>query len=110
MSIDQNLILDAKGDSNAVFVFVAPTAFNTSAAITVFLQNGAQASNIARSNPFARCGDAWSIGCSSFLTLTNNLSKDPGVQFKLRALSIIECTKWFPQTLFGLVAVRFAEA
>ena len=46
MSIDSNLILDAKGDPNAIFVFETPVALNTTAAITVFLQNGAQASNI----------------------------------------------------------------
>jgi hypothetical protein len=46
MSIDSNLILDAKGDPNAIFVFETPVALNTTAGITVFLQNGAQASNI----------------------------------------------------------------
>ena len=63
MSIDQNLILDAKGDSNAIFVFVAPTAFNTSAAITVFLQNGAQASNIY-----------WVVGAALTLGASTNIS------------------------------------
>jgi len=63
MSIDQNLILDAKGDSNAIFVFVAPTAFNTSAAITVFLQNGAQASNIY-----------WVVGAGLTLGASTNIS------------------------------------
>jgi len=63
MSIDQNLILDAKGNSNAVFVFVAPTAFNTSAAITVFLQNGAQASNIY-----------WVVGAGLTLGASTNIS------------------------------------
>ena len=46
MSVDGNLILDAQGNTNAVFVFIAPTAFNTSAGVTVSLINGAQASNI----------------------------------------------------------------
>ncbi len=46
MSVDGNLILDAQGNANAVFVFIAPTAFNTSAGVTVSLINGAQASNI----------------------------------------------------------------
>jgi len=63
MSIDQNLILDAKGDSNAIFVFVAPTSFNTSAAITVFLQNGAQASNIY-----------WVVGAGLTLGASTNIS------------------------------------
>lgn len=63
MSIDQNLILDAKGDSNAVFVFIAPTAFNTSAAITVFLKNGAQASNIY-----------WVVGAGLTMGASTNIS------------------------------------
>ncbi len=63
MSVDQNLILDAKGDANATFVFVAPTAFNTSAAITVFLQNGAQASNIY-----------WVVGAGMTLGASTNIS------------------------------------
>jgi hypothetical protein len=46
MSVDGNLTLDARGDPNAIFVFETPTAFNTSAGVTVFLTNGAQASNI----------------------------------------------------------------
>jgi hypothetical protein len=63
MSIDSDLILDAKGDSNAVFVFVAPTAFNTSAAITVFLKNGAQASNIY-----------WLVGAGLTMGASTNIS------------------------------------
>ena len=46
MSVDENLTLDANGDSNAIFVFETPTALNTTAGINVFLKNGAQASNI----------------------------------------------------------------
>lgn len=63
MSVDQNLILDARGDANATFVFVAPTAFNTSAAITVFLQNGAKASNIY-----------WVVGAGMTLGASTNIS------------------------------------
>ena len=63
MSVNQDLILDAKGDPNAIFVFIAPTAFNTSAAITGFLQNGAQAANIY-----------WVVGAALTLGASTNIS------------------------------------
>ena len=46
MSVDGNLTLDARGDPNAIFVFETPSALNTTSGVTVFLTNGAKASNI----------------------------------------------------------------
>ncbi|NQW30227.1 MAG: DUF3494 domain-containing protein [Ignavibacteria bacterium] len=44
--LDGNLILDAKGNSSAVFIFKFTGAFSTAAAASVDLVNGAQACNV----------------------------------------------------------------
>ena len=63
VSANLSLADSATGDSNAIFVFVAPTALNTSAAITVFLQNDAQAANIY-----------WVVGAALTLGASTNIS------------------------------------
>ena len=45
-TLSLNLILDAKGDANAVFIFKIQGAFASSAAAKVILKNGAKACNV----------------------------------------------------------------
>ncbi|TLP80291.1 ice-binding family protein [Maribacter sp. ACAM166] len=46
LSLSGTIYLDAEGDSDAIFVFKTPGAFNTAASVEVVLQNNASASNI----------------------------------------------------------------
>jgi len=63
LAITGALTLDARGDSSAVFIFQTDAAFNTAAASTVILTNGAQASNV-----FWIVTGAAGTGADSFLS------------------------------------------
>ena len=57
-----NLILDAKGDPNAVFIFQMATTFTTAAGQQIVLANGAQAFNV-----FLQVGTSATLGASSVI-------------------------------------------
>jgi len=86
--LDHSLILDAKGDANAVFIFqVEGGTFSTTSASEVVLRNGALACNI-----FWKIEGAVSMGTSTIMkgnVIANNAALDmsSGVNLEGRALS-----------------------
>ena len=86
-SLDHALILDAKGDGNAVFVFQIQGAFSTTAASEVVLLNGAMACNV-----FWKVEGMVSMAASTVMkgnVVANNAAIDmsSGVMLEGRALS-----------------------
>lgn len=65
MAVTGNVVLDAKGDPDAYFIFYTPAALNTTASITVTLKCGAQAKNV-----FWVAGGAITTGASDVLVGT----------------------------------------
>ncbi|MEV6876677.1 ice-binding family protein [Amycolatopsis sp. NPDC051128] len=63
LALTGTLTLDAEGDPNAVFIFQTDAAFNTAAASTVTLTNGAQPANV-----FWVVTGAAGTGANSFLS------------------------------------------
>lgn len=87
-SLVTNLILDAQGDPNAVFIFKVGAAFTTAASSTITLINGAQACNV-----FWKAGGAISMAASTSMkgTLIANGAVDigDGGSVEGRMLSIV---------------------
>ena len=87
-SLEANLILDAQGDPNAVFIFRIGAAFTTAASSTVTLTNGALACNV-----FWKAGGAISMAASTSMkgTLIANGAVDigDGGSVEGRMLSIV---------------------
>jgi hypothetical protein len=86
LAITGTVTLDAQGDPNAVFIFQTDAAFNTSEASRVFLENGAQASNV-----FWVVQDAVCTGTNSFLSGTilarGAITLGSGMELEGQALS-----------------------
>jgi hypothetical protein len=87
VQVTGNLTLDALGNPNAVFIFVAGSTLGTAVASSVTLINGAQACNV-----FWAVGTSASLtGASTFvgniLTNTGSITMTAGVQMFGRALT-----------------------
>ena len=74
LALTGNVTLDAEGNANAVFIFQSDAAFDTAAASTVTLANGAQAANVywvvvGATGTGANSSLAGTILCSGAITL-----------------------------------------